>query len=60
MEDHRRRAQQALTSRSAASRLDMTQEGLRYRIRQGTIKAVRIGSQYRVPLDEIERLLGAE
>jgi excisionase family DNA binding protein len=60
MKDHREEAQRALATRSAASRLDMTQEGLRYRIRTGQIKAVRIGSQYRVPLAEIERLLGAE
>jgi Helix-turn-helix domain len=52
--------QQAYTTRSAAVLLDMSQDGLRHRIRTGQVKAVLIGKHYFVPAEEIDRLLRTE
>jgi excisionase family DNA binding protein len=57
MGDHRQQELHGFTTRSTADRLDLSQEGVRYRIRTGQIKAARIGRQYFIPADEITRLL---
>jgi Helix-turn-helix domain len=41
---------------SGAHQLGMSQEMLRYRIRQGQVRAVRIGRRLYVPASEIDRL----
>jgi excisionase family DNA binding protein len=60
MGDHQQQELHAYTTRTACGLLDLSQEGLRRRIRTGQIKAARIGRQYFVPADEITRLLKTE
>jgi len=47
----------AYATERAAALLDMSPDVLRYRIRRGHVRAVRIGARLFVPADEITRLL---
>lgn len=47
----------AFNVNSAADRLNIPPASLRAHIRNGTVRAARIGARYYVPATEIERLL---
>lgn len=52
--------QRLYPTRPGAHILGMSEEMLRWRIRQGQIRAVKIGGRFFVPAVEIDRLLALE
>ncbi len=57
MDRSKREQPRAFGTARAAALLDMSPEVLRYRIKRGDVRAVRIGGRLLVPADEIERLV---
>lgn len=57
MDGSKRESPRAFSTARAAALLDMSPEVLRYRIKHGDVRAVRIGARLFVPSDEIERLV---